>query len=86
MSDLRSVDVVESDEIPASALELATQKRTELVEQLIEIDDKIAFSERLAPLHRETRCRDLTRDRLSEILAGFLGLCCKEHRRAAAPQ
>ena len=62
MSDLRSVDVVESDEIPASALELATQKRTELVEQLIEIDDKIAFSERLAPLHRKTRCHDPARD------------------------
>ena len=48
--------------IQASALELATQKRTELVEQLIEIDDKIAFSERLAPLHRKTRCHDPARD------------------------
>ncbi|KAN0137586.1 P-loop containing nucleoside triphosphate hydrolase protein [Lactarius tabidus] len=36
------VDVVESDEIPASALELATQKRTELIEQLAEVDDEIA--------------------------------------------
>ena len=42
MFDLRSVDIVESDEIPASALELATQKRIELVEQLAEIDDEIA--------------------------------------------
>jgi elongation factor G len=37
-----SVDVIESDEIPASTLELATQKRTELVEQLAEVDDEIA--------------------------------------------
>ncbi len=36
------MDVVESDEIPASALELATQKRTELIEQLAEVDDEIA--------------------------------------------
>ena len=44
MSDLcdrNSVDVVESDEIPASSLELATQKRTELIEQLAEVDDEI---------------------------------------------
>ena len=40
MFDLCSVDIVESDEIPASA-KLATQKRPELVEQLAEIDDKI---------------------------------------------
>jgi len=39
---LHSVDVVESDEIPASALELATQKRQELIEQLAEVDDEIA--------------------------------------------
>ena len=38
---LRSVDIVESDKIPASALKLATHKRTELVEQLAEIDDEI---------------------------------------------
>ncbi|KAN0137562.1 elongation factor G mitochondrial [Lactarius tabidus] len=38
----KGVDVVESDEIPASALELATQKRTELIEQLAEVDDEIA--------------------------------------------
>ncbi len=37
-----SVDIVESDEIPVSALELATQKRTELIEQLAEVDDEIA--------------------------------------------
>jgi len=37
-----SVDVIESDEIPASTLELATQKRTELIEQLAEVDDEIA--------------------------------------------
>ena len=41
MFDIRSVDIVESDEIPASA-ELATRKRPELVEQLSEIDDEIA--------------------------------------------
>ena len=41
MFDTRSVDIVESDEIPASA-ELATQKRPRLVEQLAEIDDEIA--------------------------------------------
>ena len=41
MSDLRSVDIVESDEIPASPLELASEKRTELVEGLAEIDDEI---------------------------------------------
>jgi elongation factor G len=39
---LHSVEVVESDEIPASALELATQKRQELIEQLAEVDDEIA--------------------------------------------
>ena len=39
MFDLRSVNIIESDEIPASALELADQKRTELVEQLAEIDE-----------------------------------------------
>jgi elongation factor G len=37
-----SVDVIESDEIPAFTLELATQKRTELIEQLAEVDDEIA--------------------------------------------
>jgi elongation factor G len=37
-----SVDVIESDEIPASTLELATQKWTELIEQLAEVDDEIA--------------------------------------------
>ena len=37
-----SVDVIESDEIPTSTLELATQKRTELIEQLAEVDDEIA--------------------------------------------
>ena len=39
---LHSVEVVESDEIPASSLELATQKRQELIEQLAEVDDEIA--------------------------------------------
>lgn len=36
-----SVDVVESDEIPAEVLELAKQKRSELLEQLAEVDDEI---------------------------------------------
>ncbi|KAF8465437.1 elongation factor G mitochondrial [Russula ochroleuca] len=39
---MKGVDVIESDEIPASTLELATQKRTELIEQLAEVDDEIA--------------------------------------------
>ncbi|KAI0283969.1 P-loop containing nucleoside triphosphate hydrolase protein [Russula aff. rugulosa BPL654] len=40
--DLR-LCVIKSDEIPASTLELApTQKRTELVEQLAEVDDEMA--------------------------------------------
>lgn len=39
---LHSVDIIESDEIPASTLEMATQKRTELIEQLAEVDDEIA--------------------------------------------
>ncbi|KAN0137606.1 P-loop containing nucleoside triphosphate hydrolase protein [Lactarius tabidus] len=39
---VKGVDVVESDEIPVSALELATQKRPELIEQLAEVDDEIA--------------------------------------------
>ncbi|KAH9022717.1 hypothetical protein EDB84DRAFT_490873 [Lactarius hengduanensis] len=34
VKDAHSVDIVESGEIPASALELATQKRTELNERL----------------------------------------------------
>ncbi|KAH8986798.1 hypothetical protein EDB86DRAFT_3048599 [Lactarius hatsudake] len=41
-----TVDIVESDEIPASALEIATQKRTELIEQLAEVDDEIADQRR----------------------------------------
>ena len=41
MFDIRSVKIFESDEISASA-KLATQKRSELVEQLVEIYDKIA--------------------------------------------
>jgi elongation factor G len=39
---LHSVEVVESDEIPPSSLELAAQKRQELIEQLAEVDDEIA--------------------------------------------
>ncbi|KAI0067438.1 elongation factor G, mitochondrial [Artomyces pyxidatus] len=38
---VKGVDVVESDEIPASAIELAKQKRIELIEQLAEVDDEI---------------------------------------------
>ena len=38
MFDLRSVDIVESDEIPAFSLELASEKRTQLVERLAQID------------------------------------------------
>lgn len=36
-----SIDVVESDEIPASVLELAKAKRTELIEQLAEVDEEM---------------------------------------------
>jgi len=36
-----SIDVIKSNEIPASTLELATQKCTELIEQLTEFDNKI---------------------------------------------
>ena len=36
-----SIDVVESDEIPAPALELAKAKRTELIEQLAEVDEEM---------------------------------------------
>ncbi|KDQ17401.1 hypothetical protein BOTBODRAFT_105891 [Botryobasidium botryosum FD-172 SS1] len=38
---VKGIDVVESDEIPASVLELATQKRAELIEQLAEVDDEM---------------------------------------------
>ncbi|KAI0283801.1 hypothetical protein BC826DRAFT_1110039 [Russula brevipes] len=36
------VKVAESDEIPTRTLELAAQKRTELIEQLAKVDDEIA--------------------------------------------
>lgn len=36
-----SIDIVESDEIPASVLELARAKRTELIEQLAEVDEEV---------------------------------------------
>ena len=36
-----SIDVVVSDEIPESLLELAQAKRTELIEQLAEVDEQI---------------------------------------------
>lgn len=36
-----SINVVESDEIPESVLELAKAKRTELLEQLADVDDEI---------------------------------------------
>ncbi|KAF8839992.1 translation elongation factor G [Paxillus ammoniavirescens] len=35
-------NVVESDEIPASVMDLAKEKRTELIEQLAEVDDEVA--------------------------------------------
>lgn len=38
---LSSIDVVVSDEIPESLLELAQAKRTELIEQLAEVDEQI---------------------------------------------
>lgn len=37
----RRIEVVESDEIPASVLELAKAKRTELIEQLAEVDEEM---------------------------------------------
>ena len=36
-----SIDVVESDDIPASILGLAREKRSKLIEQLAEVDDEI---------------------------------------------
>lgn len=39
---ISSVDVRESDEIPGELLELATQKRQELIETLADVDDAIA--------------------------------------------
>ena len=41
MITLHSIDIIESDEFPASMLELATQKCTELIEQIAEVDDNI---------------------------------------------
>ncbi|EIW77598.1 elongation factor G mitochondrial, partial [Coniophora puteana RWD-64-598 SS2] len=37
----KGIDIVESDDIPASTLALAQRKRTELLEQLAEVDDAI---------------------------------------------
>ncbi|KAF8869777.1 elongation factor G, mitochondrial [Infundibulicybe gibba] len=37
----KGIDVVTSEEIPASVLELATSKRNELIEQLAEVDEEI---------------------------------------------
>ncbi|KAH9985592.1 P-loop containing nucleoside triphosphate hydrolase protein, partial [Russula vinacea] len=37
----KGIDIIESDEFPASMLELATQKCTELIEQITEVDDDI---------------------------------------------
>lgn len=37
----KGIDVVESDDIPESVLELAKQKRMELIEQLAEVDDEM---------------------------------------------
>ncbi|KIJ67347.1 hypothetical protein HYDPIDRAFT_173918 [Hydnomerulius pinastri MD-312] len=37
----KGIDVVESDEIPASVIDLAKEKRAELIEQLAEVDDEI---------------------------------------------
>ena len=39
---LDSVNVLESDEIPASVLNLAQEKRAELIETLAEVDDELA--------------------------------------------
>lgn len=41
-SCLFSIKVVESDEIPASVIDLAKEKRAELIEQLTEVDDEMA--------------------------------------------
>ena len=35
------INIIESDEIPAFSLQLATQKSTELIKQLTEVDNKI---------------------------------------------
>ena len=68
MFDLHNVDIVESNEISASSLGLATQKHTKLVEQLAEIaypflNDALPSTERLAAAIR--------RATVSQILAGF---------------
>ncbi|KAI0255602.1 P-loop containing nucleoside triphosphate hydrolase protein [Lactifluus subvellereus] len=67
-------EVVESGEVPVSVLELATKKRTELIEHLAEVDDEIAsFLERCAPTECATRGGDPACDRVSEISPVFLG-------------
>jgi elongation factor G len=38
----KGTNVVESDEIPASVIDLAKEKRAELIEQLAEVDDEVA--------------------------------------------
>ncbi|KAI0289057.1 hypothetical protein BC826DRAFT_1161951 [Russula brevipes] len=63
--------VAESDEIPTRTLELAAQKRTELIEQLAKVDDEIA--ELLlngTPVQGTTRCHDPACNRLTHILTG----------------
>ena len=71
--------------IPASSLELASEKRTELVERLAEIDDEIIYlflNEEL-PLHSVPRCRD-------QWPASFLSahgiVRCNDRRLLIAPE
>ncbi|KAF7376045.1 Elongation factor G, mitochondrial [Mycena sanguinolenta] len=54
----KGIDVVVSDEIPADVLDLAQEKRTELIEQLAEVDEEIGdliLSDQL-PSNDQIRC------------------------------
>ena len=83
--DLHSVDTVKSDEIPASTLELAHQKRTSSSSSFPRSTTRspIFSSMTRFPSTEQLAAAIPAYDRLSQILAGFLGLCGKEHRRAA---
>jgi translation elongation factor EF-G len=77
---LHSTEVAKSDGIPASTLELATQKRQELIEQLAELDDEITklFVNDALSSNAQLRAA-IRRATVSEILACFSWLRDKEH-------
>ncbi|KAI0245523.1 P-loop containing nucleoside triphosphate hydrolase protein [Lactifluus subvellereus] len=70
----KGVEVVESDEIPVSVLELATKKRTELIGELAEVNDEIAefFFNDVLPSTVELAA-SIQRATVSEILTRHLG-------------